>query len=66
MKLAPKLVALALKEVGVEEINGTNCGPRVNEYKATTWLPANKPWPWCTAFIDWLVLKAMEGGKVYL
>lgn len=45
--LAEKLVALARKEVGVEEINGSNCGPRVNEYKSATWLDSTKSWPWC-------------------
>lgn len=60
MKLAERLVELAKKEVGVEEIGGTNCGPRVNEYKAATSLPPDQPWPWCAAFIDWLVMRAME------
>lgn len=63
MKLAQKIVELAQKEVGVEEIDNTNRGPRVNEYKAATWLPADQAWPWCAAFIDWIVMKAMEGGK---
>lgn len=63
MKLAGKLVKLAREEVGVEEIDGTNCGPRVNEYKAATNLPAKEPWPWCAAFIDWLVREAMKGGR---
>lgn len=62
MKLAQKLVELAHKEVGVEEIGNTNRGPRVDEYKASTWLPADQAWPWCAAFIDWIVMKAMEGG----
>lgn len=61
--LAEKLVALAKKEIGVEEINGTNCGPRVNEYKSATWLDSTKPWPWCAAFICWLMREAMKGGK---
>ena len=66
MKLAQRLVELAKKEVGVEEIGGTNCGPRVNEYKAATWLPPDQAWPWCAAFIDWLVMKAMaESGKQF-
>jgi CHAP domain len=60
MKLSQRLVELAKKEVGVEEIGGTNCGPRVNEYKAATWLPPDQAWPWCAAFIDWLVMRAME------
>lgn len=58
-----KLVALAKKEVGVEEVNGTNCGPRVNEYKAATWLDSTKSWPWCAAFICWLFREAMKDGK---
>ena len=66
MKLAERLVELAKKEVGVEEIGGTNCGPRVNEYKAATWLPYKESWAWCAAFIDWLVMTAMEeSGKKY-
>lgn len=59
-KLASQIVALASAEVGVEEVDGSNCGPRVNEYKAATWLPADQPWPWCAAFVCWLVMKAME------
>jgi hypothetical protein len=66
MKLAQRIVELAKKEVGVEEIGGTNCGPRVNEYKAATWLPPDRAWPWCAAFIDWLVMTAMaESGKQF-
>ena len=66
MKLAERIVELAKKEVGVEEIGGTNCGPRVNEYKAATWLPPDQAWPWCAAFIDWLVMRAMEdSGKQF-
>lgn len=57
--LAPVLVEIAVGELGVTEVNGTNCGPRVNEYKAATNLPAHLPWPWCAAFIDWLVMQAM-------
>lgn len=62
--LATKLVELARAEVGVEEINGTNCGPRVNEYKAATWLPADKGWPWCAAFVCWLVREAMRATGI--
>jgi hypothetical protein len=61
--LAEKFVALAKKEVGVEEVNGTNCGPRVNEYKSATWLDSTKSWPWCAAFICWLFREAMKDGK---
>lgn len=61
--LKNKLVELAKKEVGVEEINGTNTGPRVNQYKDATWLDETKNWPWCAAFICWLFLEGMKGGK---
>lgn len=59
MKLSEKLLEIAAREVGVQEIDGTNCGPRVNEYKAATHLPARESWPWCAAFICWLVREAM-------
>ncbi len=59
-KLASALVTLALKEVGVEEIGGTNTGPRVNEYKAATDLPPNKSWPWCAGFVCWCVREALK------
>ncbi len=66
MKLAPLIVKLAKKEIGVEEIDGTNCGPRVNEFKAATNLPPKESWPWCAAFVDWVVREAMkEGGGTY-
>lgn len=57
------LAATAEKEVGIREspIN-SNRGPKVDEYKAATWLPAKKAWPWCAAFICWLVLQAVEKG----
>ena len=60
MSLASKIVELARREIGVEEIDGTNCGPRVNEYKAATNLPPAEEWPWCAAFVCWLVREAME------
>lgn len=59
-KLPSALVALARKEIGVEEVNGSNCGPRVNEYKAATNLPPTEAWPWCAAFICYLVREAMR------
>tara|TARA_R110000868_G_scaffold154457_1_gene380520 strand:- start:399 stop:887 length:489 start_codon:yes stop_codon:yes gene_type:complete len=64
MKLAQRLVELALKEVGVEEVGNTNCGDRVNFYKTATWLPCEESWPWCAAFIDWLIWTAMIETKV--
>jgi hypothetical protein len=65
-ELALLMVEIADKEVGTEEVDGTNCGPRVNQYKAATNLPPDESWPWCAAFIDWLVLVAMKKtGKRY-
>jgi cell wall-associated NlpC family hydrolase len=58
--LAPAICRLAKKEIGVEEVDGTNTGPRVNLYKAATNLPPEEPWPWCAAFVDWVVREAMK------
>jgi hypothetical protein len=58
--LAQKLTEIALSQVGVTEENGSNCGKMVNEYKAATWLPANKGWPWCAAFVCWCVQQALR------
>jgi hypothetical protein len=61
--LANKIIAIAEKEIGVHEIDGTNCGPRVNEYKAATNLPADESWPWCAAYVCFCVREAMKGGS---
>ena len=62
--IAEDMVNLAKSEIGVSEIDGTNCGPRVDEYKAATWLDPEKGWPWCAAFICWLVREAIEGEEI--
>jgi hypothetical protein len=59
-----KMVSLAREEIGVSEVDGSNCGPRVDEYKAATWLDPDKGWPWCAAFICWLVREAIEGEDI--
>ena len=59
-----KMVQLAREEIGVSEVDGTNCGPRVDQYKAATWLDASKGWPWCAAFICWLVRESIENEDV--
>jgi hypothetical protein len=58
-KLPSLLVQIASKEIGVSEVNGTNCGPRVNEYKAATWLRADIGWAWCAAFVCWCVRESI-------
>ena len=59
-----KMVLLAREEIGVSEVDGSNCGPRVDEYKAATWLDPDKGWPWCAAFICWLVREAIDGEDI--
>jgi len=59
MSLASKLTEAATHEIGIEEVDGTNCGPRVNDYKAATNLPPLESWPWCAAFVCFCVRKAM-------
>ena len=65
MKLAAKIVKIARAENGVREIGNTNRGKRVDEYKAATWLDPKQAWPWCAAFVDWVVMKAMETDGPY-
>jgi hypothetical protein len=63
-KLAAEIVNVARAEIGVEEVNATNCGPRVDEYKAATNLPPHEPWPWCAAFVCWCVKEAAKATGV--
>lgn len=56
------LVAIASREIGTTEVDGTNCGLRVNEYKSATWLDPYRGWPWCAAFVCWCVREAMKTG----
>lgn len=65
MKLADKLVSLARNEIGVEEVDGSNCGVRVDTYKSATNLPPHEAWPWCAAFICWLVREAVRTDGPY-
>lgn len=62
--VSDKMVNLARAEIGVSEIDGSNCGPRVDVYKAATWLDPDKGWPWCAAFICWLIREAIEGEDI--
>lgn len=63
-KLPLSIVDIARCEVGTEEVNGTNCGPKVNEYKAATNLQPAESWPWCAAFVCWVVREAMRATGV--
>lgn len=64
MSLAKEIVRIAKAEVGVREIRDTNCGVRVDEYKAATWLNPKKGWAWCAAFVCWVVREAMASAGV--
>lgn len=64
MNLPTALVTIATREIGTSEVNGTNCGPRVNIYKAATNLPTSEPWPWCAAFVCWCVRQAMATAGI--
>jgi len=65
VSIASRLVRIATAEVGVKEVNGSNCGPRVNQYKAATNLPPKESWPWCAAFVCWCGREAMATGGPY-
>lgn len=58
-----RLVEIATREVGVQEVGGNNRGPRIVEYQSATWLkPA--PWPWCAAFICWIIREWLKDAQV--
>jgi hypothetical protein len=57
--IASEIVRIANGEVGIEEVNGSNCGHRVNQYKAATNLPPDQSWPWCAAFVCWVIREAL-------
>jgi hypothetical protein len=60
--LVSRMVQLAEGEVGVVEVpKNSNKGKRVQEYQKATWLEGTG-WPWCAAFICWLIFKAIESG----
>lgn len=63
-KLPKAIVEIATEEIGVEEVDGTNCGVRVNQYKASTNLPADEQWPWCAAFVCFVVRVAAARAQV--
>lgn len=62
--LPSAIIKIASAEVGVEEVSGSNCGPRVNEFKSATWLDPTKSWPWCAAFVCWVVREALKDTGV--
>jgi len=61
--LQSELVRLAEAEVGVIENEGENSGERIREYQRASWLDVGA-WPWCAAFICWLIREAARVHKV--
>lgn len=61
--IAKELVKLATAEIGVVEDGSSNTGKRVNEYKAATRLDPTEEWPWCSAFVCWLVKQSLEATE---
>jgi hypothetical protein len=58
MTASQKIIEIARAEVGVTESpRNSNRGKRVDEYKATTWLDPRQAWPWCAAFVCWVMRK---------
>jgi hypothetical protein len=60
--LVSEMIRIATGEVGVREVDNTNCGVRVDEYKAATWLNPKKGWPWCAAFVCWVIREALASS----
>jgi hypothetical protein len=60
--LVSEMIRIATAEVGVREVDNTNCGVRVDEYKAATWLNPKKGWPWCAAFVCWVIREALASS----
>ena len=58
--MADTITKLCSDEVGVQEVDGSNCGIRVDEYKAATWLSPKRGWPWCAAFVCWIIREALQ------
>jgi uncharacterized protein (TIGR02594 family) len=57
---------VALQEIGVKEYAGAADNPRIVEYLSSTALgsedSSNDETPWCSAFVNWCVLKAGYEG----
>ena len=56
---AETLARIAETQVGVQEHGGNNRGPQVQAYQSATNL-AGTGWPWCAAFVCWVVWQAIQ------
>ncbi len=58
----PEVIAtIAEAEAGknIREVGGNNRGADVERYQRATWLMPGA-WPWCAAFVCWVVFQALE------
>ena len=60
MKLAERIAKIAEDQIGVRETS-PNGGKMISAYQSATWLPVG-PWPWCSAFVCWVIREAMLDG----
>lgn len=55
----PKWLDIARHEIGEKEIPGSKDNPRIVEYgQATSLKPTDDETPWCSDFVNWVMLKA--------
>ena len=62
LSLAEQIAQLAESQVGVHETTENN-GPQITAYQRATNLEVGE-WPWCAAFVCWVVKQAILGRKV--
>ena len=58
----PRWIPIAEGEVGVKEIAGDEDNPRVIEYHATTGGFSDDETPWCSSFVNWVMIQAGYSG----
>jgi uncharacterized protein (TIGR02594 family) len=54
--MIPRHLALALNEIGVQEIPGKEDNPRISEYLREVGLPGDDEIAWCSAFVNWCLI----------
>lgn len=61
---SPKWIYIANAEMGVKEVAGAKNNPRILEYhKATSLQASDDETPWCSAFVNWCMMKANLKGS---
>lgn len=63
MTILDKFLEIAKAEIGIKEIHGDNNDKRILEYASTTTLHADcDETAWCSAFVNWCVIRAGING----